>query len=156
MKIKQKYKSLLCLAIEQIKEVNSMLLAGESALIVATKIKKDWGLLPDISEEALRKQVSRYREELMSHTPLNEQPKESVKVNCIKELLQLVPMQKKRLLKLYAKEEELPVLDREVTAEMAHYTKMLMELAKLETPNFLHSGATLAQISAGVDNMHKE
>ncbi|QXN72611.1 hypothetical protein RCZAHN_2 [Rhodobacter phage RcZahn] len=137
------FKKLHDLGPEIVSQVDDMLLSGETPTKVARWLQADLGLLGDLKESSLKKNLERYRSKDLRERVVNDLADRATgkSVSGIKkqllaldEMTELAEIQRGRLQKIIMKESQLPqgILLKQASDEARLMKEVLVELGKLQ------------------------
>lgn len=138
---KEKFRKLHEIGDERIAELDALLGKGVLPSELATKIQNDWGFLTDLKHDSVKKMLERYRKSELREkvvaqiTGVTRDVRTKTlqrRLNAMEELQELVEIQKGRYRKLLVKEQQGPLLLKQVTDEGKLLKEMLVELGKLQ------------------------
>jgi len=125
---------------DQIKKMDTEINSGTSLAKVAKMMQEKWKVLDHLTPGSLAKNLGRYRDDVLDNqliTRIKDKggldfTKETITgVDIAEEMIFVAKAMKGRLLKLYEKEESLPVLLNDVTKHLEAYANHLTKMANL-------------------------
>jgi hypothetical protein len=149
---------------ERVSIVDDMLIKGMSTHDVARTIQEDWGESTDVSHDAIRKMLDRYRTKVLAPkvsafvaknadkaVTTHEARRIYHQLDVMQEMTELLAIQKQRINKMLKREEGLPTLIGSVRGEIETASRILKELGimQLETGILRRAPKTL---TASIDD----
>lgn len=135
----QKFKRLLALGPERLKVIQNKIAQGIPMNEVARLIQQDWKEFTDVAEKTLAVQLQRFKTDVVATTTQNYSEEQVIvttvigRVNVIREMAELVTMQKKRIKDAVDKESTLKgMLLKGVNTEIETLHMMLKDLQKVQ------------------------
>jgi hypothetical protein len=125
---------------ERVTELRDRLQRGDSVLKLVALIQEDWGEITDIKADSLKKTLERFRKRIREE--MTESIVESAvgkttsgllkRMNVMEELEELAIVQKRRFQKVLHREEQGPLLMKQVSEEARLFQGLLGQLATLQ------------------------
>jgi hypothetical protein len=135
----KKFSRLLALGPERLKAVNNKLAQGVSCNTVARLIQQDWKEFTDVAEKTLSIQLQRYKTDVVAVTSQNYDEQTVLvttvvgRVNVVKEMAELMQMQKNRIKDAVDKEKQLKgMLLKGVNTEIETLQAILKDIQKVQ------------------------
>lgn len=137
------FKKLHDLGPDVVSQVDDMLLAGETPTKVARWLQVDLGLLGDLKESSLKKNLERYRSKDLRERVVNDLADRATgksvaglkkQLIALDEMTELAEIQRGRLQRIIMKESQLPqgILLKQASDEARLMKEVLVELGKLQ------------------------
>lgn len=137
------FKKLHDLGPEIVSQVDDMLLSGETPTKVARWLQADLGLLGDLKESSLKKNLERYRSKDLRERVVNDLADRATgksvaglkkQIIALDEMTELAEIQRGRLQRIIMKESQLPqgILLKQASDEARLMKEVLVELGKLQ------------------------
>lgn len=143
-----KYKRLYDLGSDRLGIIDSMLTSGDSPATVAEHVQQDWGQCKTVKLDTLRKQILRYKQDVLEPklvlaaeaavekgTPMTEgMARMREQVDVMAKMNEALLMQHTRIMKAYTKEltKENGKMDPNINKELRPFTDMCRVLAGLQ------------------------
>ena len=125
---------------ERVDELKERLSSGESPNQLAELVQGVWGQCLDTSDKALSRQLARFRKDVVNRELVESIQEEAggqvhklrQRLDVMEELTDACLIQKDRMLKVYGKEKQGPLLMSQVSSEIKTYKDLLCALGSLQ------------------------